>query len=392
MTDPDALPLPETLDASLQPIVAETGASQPVVLLARELAALQHAFVLRYEGHVRLTRRLSGLDTLIAQLQGLQARALQAAPAQEGRWPLLLDVMERRLAQWQEERGAIAQLQAASHSRDREAALLTSRARFVLHRFVRHFAGQSRRSRDAALLREMRDDLQAHFAQLRPLATAGIHLRTVAEEIGAVGGFVQFFEAELGELAAARMAGSLADQSDTWGMVLRTLRDGWQVEVGQLERRLRRPALVQRYASAMDEALEGLLTIRHANLPDAHERRVQEAATLAAQWQEEADTTQAVVAATSDDERRALLLSRARDLYIAWRSQSRPEPQPGDQSWLRPLCDQLDEIERQWTLLVAQMPADGYEPDGPQHQASDDLAWLRDTLVAMERAYDGAAV
>ena len=239
------------------------------------------------------------------------------------------------------------------------------------------------RSRDAALLREMRADLQGFFAQLRPLATAGIHLRTVAEEIGAVGGFVQFFDSELGELTAARMAGSLADQSDTWGMVLRTLREGWQVEVMSLQRPLRRPELVQRYASAMDEALEGLLTIRHANLPDAHERRVQEAATLAAQWQEEADATRAAVEATPPYVRRAQLLDRARDLYIAWRSQTRPEPQPGDRGWLGPLCDQLDEIERQWTELAAA------ETDV---QVGDELAWLRDMLVAMERAFDAAAM
>ncbi len=375
------------LDADVQQVLLQGEDSPPVVVLARQLAELNHAWTLHYDGHVRLTRKLSGLDRLLERLEALQETAAAEAERSAGRWQLLLGVVQRRLEQWQQERGAIAQLQAAAHDRDRQAALLTSRARFVLHRYVRHFAGHGRRNRDLQRLSEMHADLQAFFEQLRPLATRGIHLRTVAEEIGAVGGFVQFFAAELAEIGAARQAGSLNDQSNTWGSVLQTLKEGWQSEVLSTERTLRRPALVQRYATAMDEALEGLMTIRHANLPDVHEQRLQEAATLAARWQDEATATAAAATEWTGEARRAALLARAQNLYVAWRSQTRLEPQPGDRSWLGPLCDQLDEVERQWTDAALQ--AASHDAD---LLASDDLAWIRDTLVAMERAFDAAAL
>jgi hypothetical protein len=51
------------------------------------------------------------------------------------------------------------------------------------------------------------------------------------------------------------------------------------------------------------------------------------------------------------------------------------------------LCDQLDEVERQWTDTAEQN-----SNNDTDLLASDDLAWIRDTLVAMERAFDAAAL
>ncbi len=327
-----------------------------------------------------MTRDLGQLQQLVADVAAMRQEAAAAAEHSEGRWAALLDMVDRRLQDYQAECGAVAQIQAAASSHDRRASVLTTRARLVLHRYVRHFAGRPRRGRDLARMAEIRSALLELFDALRPLAGA-IHTRSVAEEIGAVGGFLDFFAAEQAELERARDSGSLLDRSQTLQDMLVVLEQGWQREVVAVDRLLRRPGLVQRYIAGLDGVLEGLMQVRHANLPDHHELATQRAAALLGRWQDELvavqQARQLCAATTLIDQ----LLDHASALAEPW-LQDRAPWTAAERQWLGDLADALDEAEQQVAALAS---------EGLEARLALRWAWLRDVLVGVERDYDSTA-
>lgn len=351
----------------------------PITGFTREVNELHHAFHFRFAGHVRLTRDLAALERLVADLELVRARIGAEAFQSEGRWQALMDMVDRRLDEYRAERGAVAQLQAASTPSDRRASVLTSQARIVLHRFTRHYAGQPRKSRDLARMREMVADLAQLFEGLRPLAEH-IHLRTVAEEIGAVGGLLDLLRAEEREISGARRAGSLLDKSRNWQDLLAKVQTDWQREVLSQARPLRRPGLVQRYVDELDGILEGLMTVRHANLPDEHELATARAATLLARWHDELAAVRTERDALTAADLARLLWTAAQEAWQRFVERWSGEPFSAPEiAWLRDLADAVEELERQ----LASLACPGFEgvPDAR-------LASLRDGLVTIERTLD----
>lgn len=349
-----------------------------IAALARAANQLHDDFLLRYAGHVRLTRDLSGLDRLIDGMRQVQSLAQAQSGCSEGRWQSLLGIVERRLDEYTHERGAVAQIQAAAGTNDLRASQLTSRARLVLHRYVRHFAGQSRRDRDVQRLREMTVDLETLAGALRPVS-AGIHLRTVAEEIGAVQGFVEFFRAEIVEIQEARSSGGRAEQSAILANTVVALRDGWAREVASQPMLARRPGLCSRYIAAIDEVVEALLTVAHANLPVEYELALRDATALLQAWQREAERTLAEQEGSPRAERIEALWNRGDVLFAAFRGRWTGEfRHPSERQWLAEMADALDEVERQLTELAADS----------ELVPADRLARLRDGLVLVEKTYD----
>ncbi len=345
--------------------------------LLHRLDELHLRFQLHFVDHVRLTRDLRRLDALIAESEALAVEADAAAQvAPEDDWQRVALAQARRLETYVEARGAIAQAHAVAGLRDREASLLTGRGRLVLHRYVRHFAGQQRRTRDPGRLQEMIDDLLALWRQLEPLATR-LQVPSVAEEVSAVGQFIGFFMAERDELRTAWRAGDRAAQSAAQAEILATLEADWQALVLATPRHLRRLGLLDRLITTLDQSLETLMALRHANLPDAHEALVQRAAARLVAWQDErAATARAQLDAPPP---LAELHAQAQALFQAWRQRVAGDKAKRDRAWLALQCDRLEEVER---LLTAH--AGGLE--------DAELAWVRDILVAMERSFDAVVV
>ena len=342
---------------------------------------LHQEFILRFAGHVRMTRDINRLDALIVEMEVLRHQASREAFQSEGRWKTLLDLLDRRLQEYTAERGAVAQIQASAGVQDRLASQWTARARVVLHRFARHFSGQPRRSRDVERLADILLDINEIVEVLRPL-TGSIHLRSVAEEISAVVGYAEFLAAERDELLEARHAGTLLDQSDNWQVLLANLEQGWSVEVQSQPQVTWRIGLVERYIRSLDGVLEGLLTARHANLPDQHELALGRAALLLVRWQDGLAAAQQLQNHRTAQEKEAALWAGANALveqflhhWIGGHAQAM------EQAALRDLIDRLDEVERQLLALC--------DPATLTHQAAK-LAWLRDALVVAEKHFDQA--
>ncbi len=342
--------------------------------LMHRLDELHLRFQLHFVDHVRLTRDLRQLDALIAEAEDIARRAVQGAQERpQDDWPRVDLAIQRRMEVYTAARGAIAQAHAVAGLRDREASLLTGRGRLVLHRYVRHFAGQQRRTRDPGRLQEMIDDLLALWRHLEPLAKR-LQVPSVAEEVSGVGRFIGFFLAERDELTAAWRSGSRMEQAEGLAEVVENLRADWQALVVATPRHLRRLGLLDRLIGTLDQALGMLMALRHANMPEIYEETVRQAAELLVQWQDERAATadlQALAPAPNLE-----LQAYGRELFRNWRQQIAGDKAKRDRAWLATQCDRLEEIERILTERAAGME-------------DAELAWLRDALVAMERSHDG---
>lgn len=357
-----------------------TPAPVPTVTdLQRRLDDLHLRFQLHFADHVRLTRDLPSLDRLIAEVEAVveQARAL-VPPQPDAAWSRLFESAERRMRTYVEARGAIAQAQSVTGLRDRDASLLTARSRLVLHRYVRHFAGQDRRTRDPGQMDEMIADLLALFEQMRPLLSR-IQVPSVGEEIDAVGQFLGFFHAERREIDTAWNSGGRDDQSKALGAVADELYAAWNLLILGEERSLRRPALLDRLVASLDRVLEALMTIRHANMSEDHEVRIARAARELVRWQDERAASLEARQTVTQAELAEALQARAMTVFRTWRETLSGDLASRDLGQLRGLCDRMDEIERQLTDL---------ETQAPNLVGAGQLAWVRDVLVAMERTFD----
>lgn len=262
--------------------------------------------------------------------------------------------------------------------RDRDASVLTARARLALHRYVRHFAGLPKRTRDLARLREIISDLQDLQDQLDPMI-GRIQVPSVGEEIAALAAFQAFLQAEMTETQTVlRHCGRLA-LSEALGQVADELHRAWQAEVLSEDRPLRRPGLLRRLIGAADEVLDGLMAVGHANLPPEHEERVARVARALVRWQDELAASEAARAALSQGELRLRLLTRAHDLFRQYREQLSGAHAHRDLRAIAVLCDRADEVERQLTELDQPLLDEDFHRE---------LAWLRDVLVAMCRTFD----
>jgi hypothetical protein len=334
-------------------------------------------FQLHFADHGRLTRELPHLDALIAEAEDVGVEAYRLAPPEPpADWLRLLDAVDRRLHTYRQARGAIAQAHAAAGLRDRDVSRLTSRARLVVHRYVRHFAPCLHGNCCIDRMAEIISDLEHLEQQVHPLA-ARLQVPSVAGEVVEMYEYLIFLRRERKAIVQAKStADALARVAGLYTVARFADRD-WQDLVAPVPPGLVRLRLVDRLVRALDRTLEGMMTLQ---LDAEHDAAVALAATRLVGWQEWRARVARVHAAQRPEELVEGLRHRAREVFDRWREQLQGAPAKRDRLRLVMLCDALDEVEGALTAL---------EPRGVV--PPDLLAWVRDALVAMTRSYDQVA-
>ena len=292
-------------------------------------------------------------------------------------------VARQRIAGW---RPAVQRAVAAAESAtaaDVALAGLLTRARLMLHRYARHFGGQHRATRDLGRLSEARVDLVALTRAAQPLALVATDA-DLKQEARALPRFIEFLVQEQGEITDNLAASGRLDQARALGAIAATLEDGWLAEVRPVHRLARRPALLLRYLQSVAEVVDRMGAIRHANLPEAHERAIVTVGTWQRQWQDEYDQTVAEQARAGVVARRVALAEHA---AAQWRDVEAElaagEAEPALVEQLRARCDCLDEV---WVQLSEPPMSDALDGHG-----GPELVDLRDALIWLGQRYDQLA-
>ena len=134
-------------------------ANRTLETLERELTETTARYDADFAGQSRATRDLSLMDELIARLRSAATDIEKLSAAAGEKRTQLLEQVRTQLAMYENERRAIVDAKSGG-SEAAEFARLAASANFVFARYQRHFAGQSRATRDLALLKEMTDDLR----------------------------------------------------------------------------------------------------------------------------------------------------------------------------------------------------------------------------------------
>lgn len=131
-----------------------------VETLGKELEQLDQEYAKDFAGHSRLTRDLDQIDRIIARVRSVLERIDQIPVAARGPdLERLREAVAGNLELYEAERRAIARAQEVGPLFEQFSSEATA-ANFVFARYMRHFAGKDRATRDVALLGELVEDLR----------------------------------------------------------------------------------------------------------------------------------------------------------------------------------------------------------------------------------------
>lgn len=335
---------------------------------------------LHFAGLPRITRSLDTMDDLIATAQQVlgDSRGLKKGPESERL--ALQQNAERQLELYRGERTAIVQARAEGGSEGLQASALGTRANFVFHRYTRHFAGQSRSSRDLTLMLDMIAELEAIQQAMKELQ-AHKPMASLQADLEVVAGRVAQFDSERKAIGAARCDGTLAEQAGVLANAANTVFAQYRVHFAGQPRVTRRPELLVRLIGALEEIRDRMSALQSQGLHDENNdgnlgivtSRIQawQAELTAIRGERQKATIQAMVADLGTAANAEL---ESYGQHFAGKSRKTREIKR-----LSDILDRLDEVERQMTRV------DQFQQNADNTR---NLAVVRDALALYQNEFD----
>ena len=300
--------------------------------IGERISMLEQQYAARFGGRSRLTRDLVALDALILQSEELSALAADLGSEEQ-------KAASEAIAFYRSERAEIVAAREKAGPDGLEASLLGHRANSQIHRYRRHFAGQSRESRDLRFLLEILADFKAIQSRMATLQTrAGIE--SLGHDREVVEGYVELLEKERGAIVESREGASLTDRA----MGLAGIANGqfalYRAHFAGKSRASRRPELLDRVVQTLAEVEEAMVQLEESG------------------FQAEFNTKNLAVKEARDsmssDDLAGHLGSAANAIAEEYRAEFAGQDR-GSRSLekMGSLCDQLGEVERQMLALDA---------------------------------------
>lgn len=297
-----------------------------------------------FVGRSRATRDLAALDAIIRDTEALTG----LSGDQRG-------VVAERLTLYRSERTEIAAIQAGG-----PAAIagwrLVEWSENNFSRYSRHFAGQSRPTRDLALLGEMVADERAWMEAMPNIDDARLNARRAQ-----MGENLRLFTTELAAIPTSRAALSPAEQARLLAGAANTQFELYRRNFEGKPRSTRRVGLLRRVHGALVAVRTGMVALRdlgvntavhNANITKVGERIEHHEGELAKIRESRAQLT------TGDLTRR--LGDEANKFFGVYRDEFSGRPRESrDLKKLGELCDALQETARAMAELEAERPSAG---------------------------------
>lgn len=314
--------------------------------LADRVESVHKDYRNNFAGRSRISRDLSLLDRLIASLEGAQSDARSLSDSGE-----LLPLIGERLTLYRTEREAIDKAQ--SGGPDEVMAHRIADWSWLNHRrYVRHFAGQSRPTRDLGLLKEIvseqrryRDDLAKLIARQAP--------GWRSELLGQIENNLSMYTKELDEVPGARNAMGAHRRVAVLATAANTQFGHWRTHFAEKSRRTRRAALLRRMLSELEDIHSEMIRARDQGIKtDTHLGNIDKVSSRLTLYRRELGLIEQAAAQAGPDEVARGLGSEANDQFAAYRAgfagKSRTQV---DQDALGIICDRLQEIARNMDTL-----------------------------------------
>lgn len=347
--------------------------------LEQRLGRNEAIYQVHFASRSRLTRDLTRMESLLEGAQSVLAELGAQQGGDAAQREAITAKAQHQVNLYRTEREAIAQAQREAGVKGRQAAVLAQRARFAVHIYTRHFAGQSRTTRDLSLLGDLLAWLEPLAADLERLGAAS--LPSAQEDLRWVQSHVEQFHSERHAIAQALSELLPAEQVSALAQVANGLFAAYRTHFAGQPRVTRRPELLLRLIQAVEQVGDRMQALRVQGLHDSHnDANIDVVAQRAAAWHSELGAVRA-------ERQRTGLAALWADLEIAANAELEAyaehfggkDRRTRDLARLCALCDRLGEIERQMTRLIEVQ-------DLPNHDAR--IASVRDSLALYQDEYD----
>jgi hypothetical protein len=340
--------------------------------LEKRSDALWGRYRFRFADKPRATRDMAEIERILAEAKALVGEAKTLGPEATE----LRVTLDERAKHYALEREAIAEARAAGPG-PYEAAVLGTRANFLIARYHRHFAGFERRSRDLGLLIELIDEAEGiQRAMARLVARAQVE--GLRKDLEIVSENLAIYRNELEAVTQAQAAGTPPERAGLLAGLANQQFAIYQARFAGRSRLTRRLGLLERMVAELGRVGEQMQKLRAGGLGDAgHARNIDIVEERLRGWRTELEAIDRAQAEAAAPTRIDALGAEGNRLMAAYDEEFAGQDRATrDPERLSTLADELGDVEAELTALVTRLDLD--PQDGP-------LGLVRDTLFMFER-------
>ena len=222
---------------------------------------INSTYILRFAEQPRITRDPSVLDKMIADSKAL-LEDLKRARKTGKRLPAdLRKNVKERLSLYETEKGAVKQAQGAGANAV-EAARLGHRANNVFYGYARHFAGQSRETRDLGLMDEIVENLEGILGEMEALERTYGALEGLTRDQGVVKERLELYRSERTKIGDAYGDGEPDQRSGRLATLANAQFQIYRNHFAGKSRLSRRPSLIQRVIKGLAKIEDDMNTLK----------------------------------------------------------------------------------------------------------------------------------
>ena len=325
-------------------------ATNIVETLGKELEAIDREYASDFAGHSRLTRDIGQMERMIKRAASIVAQVDKIPSAAQG--PDLTRVRDAAAASltlYQGEREAIARAQEVGPAFEQFSTEATS-ANFVFARYMRHFAGQDRNTRDVALLGELVEELRQIDKRMTGfLETKNKGSVEFEKDRAIVRENLAQYQKEIELIETAQTTGSVEDQASILATLANNQFNVYQSNFAGEPRISRRPALLMRVVGSLKKIKERMIALRDGGLTvEFNGKNLGIVEDRLGVYETELAEVRKIRQATSMTDIMGELGGAANKLFDEYRTNFADKPRNvADAKRLFGICDKLGEIRRQ---------------------------------------------
>jgi hypothetical protein len=348
--------------------------------LEREIEEISQDYQKHFAGQSRADRDVSRMDKLIARVSEVIS-SIQNLPDAVRSQDLnqLLEQSQGALTLYLSEKREIVQAQSAGPVYN-EFGGLASRANFVFSKYGRHFAGQSRSTRDLGLLAEMIADLDRIHGEMKTIAK-GSKNTTFDTDLELVLSNKKMYEKERAEIEKAQSEGNDEDKANRLAALANVQFAVYRTHFAGASRASRRPMLLSRVVDTLKRIMKDMEGLKARGFAaDFHPKNMEIVSTQLGMYEKELDEIRKVRKSTSLDDLMGALGDAANKIFQEYRDgfagKNRAQV---DRQVLADICDKLGEVLRQMDELANAQDSDMNE---------NNRAIVLDQLATFESEYE----
>jgi hypothetical protein len=334
----------------------------PKKTLADELDRIAARYESQFAGMPRSSRNVDELDAITEETRSLLGR-IESIPdaVRPPELNELATTARQNIALYQRERALIHDAALVGPEFER-FAILASSANFVFARYRRHFAGQSRATRDVSLLTEMVDDLETIEEAMRAIVDEGKDPQRKSE-LGRDRDLVRqsfaSYRSEIEHIAGARTMGTPDERASLLAQLANDQFRVYQNHFAGKSRATRRPALLVRVVEALEGLGKAMRGLKKAGLvSESNDANIDIVERQVATYKTELDEIRTARKGIAFGDLLGRLGGGANEVFEAFRNEfAGKDRKSRDLARLSALCDELGDVRKQMLDLGRAEPS-----------------------------------